>query len=154
MLSGSLTGIDLVKLCSGYNQEKQTYLKHINNAAAQYRVQARYNAFQIGYTSFWAIGLFVAGFWYGLVLVQQGQRPGQILTTFYAVLATFQGFESMFPNWLVFEKGMAAGQVLEALKIECTTSKDETESVRPGYFVGAIDLRQVRLAFSVAAIEG
>lgn len=153
-LAGSLAGIDLVKLCGGYAQETQTYMMHILRAATQYRFQARLNSIQIGYTGFWAISMFVIGFWYGLSLVQQGESPGKVLTTFYAVLATMQGIESLLPNWLVFEKGMNAGQVLQALKAELADPEDSApEAIRPGYFVGAIDLKDVRVGQSSKPIH-
>lgn len=147
ILAGSLEGLDLVKICNGYNYEIRNYMEHIDRAGKQYRLQARYNSIQIGYTSFWAVGVFVAGFWYGLSLVQQGASPGHTLTTFYAVLATLQGIESLLPNWLIFQKGMTASQVLQALQLELEKSvEDNAEATRPGYFVGAIDLREVRYA--------
>ncbi|KAJ6788086.1 hypothetical protein PWT90_02533 [Aphanocladium album] len=151
ILAASLSGIDLVKICNGYTQEVQSYMAHIDRAGKQYRLQARYSSIQIGYTSFWAVAMFVVGFWYGLVLVQQGKSPGHILTTFYAVLATLQGFESLLPNWLIFEKGMSAGQVLQALQSEVTKgSNDGADAVRPGYFVGAIDLKEISFSYPTA----
>lgn len=146
MLAASLGGIDLVKLYNGYTCESQNYVRQIDRAAEQYRLQARFNSVQIGYTSFWAVCMFVIGFWYGLVLVEQGERPGNILTTFYAVLSTLQGIESLLPNWLVFEKGMSAGQVLQALQVEVADGAEaDTSTVRPGYFVGAVDLKEVSI---------
>lgn len=143
-LAGSLGGIDIVKMCNAYSHETNNYMAQIKHAAMQYRHQARFNSIQIGYIRFWAVAIFVVGFWYGLVLVQKGERPGQILTTFYSVLAALQGIESLLPNWLVFEKGMSAGQVLQALKAEVAYSADDRGSVRPDYFVGTIDLKEVR----------
>lgn len=91
--------------------------------------------------------MFVIGFWYGLTLVQNGEHPGNVLTTFYAVLATLQGVESLLPNWLVFQKGMSAGQVLKALHVEVAdVADDDTGTAQPGYFVGAIDLHNVKIA--------
>ncbi|OAA45883.1 a-Factor sex pheromone exporter [Beauveria brongniartii RCEF 3172] len=151
MLAGSLSGIDLVKICNGYSCEVRNYLKHIGHAAKQYRVQARYNSIQIGYISFWAVAMFVVGFWYGLVLVKQGERPGNIVTTFYSVLTALQGIESLLPNWLVFARGMSAGQVLQALKVEVAgATEDDPSRIQPGYFVGAIDLKEVSFSYPTA----
>ncbi|ATY58338.1 a-Factor sex pheromone exporter [Cordyceps militaris] len=138
-------------MCNGYASELQNYIAHTDRAAKHYRIQALNNSIQIGYSTFWAVAMFVVGFWYGLVLVQQGERPGNILTTFYAVLTTLQGVESMLPNWLVFQRGMSAGQVLQALKVEVAeASEDDPNTVRPGYFVGAIDMEEVSFAYPTA----
>ncbi|OAR00288.1 hypothetical protein LLEC1_07456, partial [Akanthomyces lecanii] len=151
MLAASLGGIDLVKLYNGYTCETENYMRQIDRAAEHYRFQAGFNSVQIGYTGFWAVCMFVIAFWYGLVLVERGERPGNILTTFYAVLATLQGIESLLPNWLVFEKGMSAGQVLQALQVEVTdAAEDDTSTLRPGYFVGAIDLKEVNFSYPTA----
>ncbi|KAJ3492681.1 hypothetical protein NLG97_g5212 [Lecanicillium saksenae] len=151
IFAASLNGIDIVKICNGYTHETRKYMAHIDKAGKQYRVQARYNSMQIGYTSFWAVAMFVVGFWYGLVLVQQGESPGNVLTTFYAVLAALQGFESLLPNWLIFQQGMNAGQVLKALQAEVgNNSNTDAEAVRPGYFVGAIDLKEVSFSYPTA----
>ncbi|TQW08264.1 ABC a-pheromone efflux pump AtrD [Cordyceps javanica] len=151
VLAGSLGGIDIVKLCDGYACEISKYATHTDRAAKHYRVQARYNCIQIGYTTFWAVAMFAVGFWYGLSLVQQGERPGNILTTFYAVLSALQGVESLLPNWLVFQRGMSAGQVLEALQAEVRMATDDgISAIRPGYFVGAIDVKEVSFSYPSA----
>ncbi|OAA73395.1 a-Factor sex pheromone exporter [Cordyceps fumosorosea ARSEF 2679] len=144
VLAASVSGIDLVKLCNGYAYEVRKYTTHTRHAAKQYRIQTFQNCIQIGYTTFWAVAMFAVGFWYGLALVQQGIPPGNILTTFYAVLTTLQGVESLLPNWLVFQRGMSAGQVLLALQVEVAeATKEDADTVRPSYFVGAVDIKEV-----------
>lgn len=111
--NSSFTGIDLVKVYNGFNQEVWQYTKAIRASMAQYLIQARCNSMQMGYAKFWIVSLFVVGFWYGIVLVDRGASAFQILTTFYATLTALQGIENLMPQWLVLAKGMSAGQALQ-----------------------------------------
>jgi ATP-binding cassette subfamily B (MDR/TAP) protein 1 len=114
-----------------------------------YLKQARCQSLQIGTVIFWVIMLFVIGFWYGIVLIEQGLQPGAVLTTFYATLAAFQGIEALMPQWLVLVKGMSAGRELR----EMTTDEDDAMSARieaiavggrPNKCFGNLEMRNVR----------
>jgi len=131
LASASITAIDLVKIFNAFDTETWHYLKAIQRAAAQYLIQARCNTLQIGYGQFLSISLFFAGFWYGAALVDSGASPGSILTTFYATLLAFEGFESLMPQWLVLSKGMAAGLELR----ELTRNDEVMGSDKEGHFI-------------------
>ncbi|KAK5992982.1 Alpha-factor-transporting ATPase [Cladobotryum mycophilum] len=115
LATASINAIDLVKVFNGFDHELRQYYQAVKLAGKQYLVQAQCNAIQMGYVSFWVIALFLVGFWYGVVLVNQGLAPGHVLTTFYATLAAFQGIEALLPHWLVLSKGMAAGSFLSLI---------------------------------------
>ena len=152
--TASITAIDLVKVFNGYDQEVWQYYRAIKNAAKYYLVQAQCNAIQMGYVSFWVIVMFIVGFWYGVILVNNDElEPGNVLTTFYATLASFQGIEALMPHWLVLAKGMSAGAFLSSLTSNSgkgRTIKKMTGSLRPERCVGDIELSDVSIRLLIS----
>lgn len=106
--AASIHGIDVVRVFAGFHREQNRYGHVLTLASRHFLAQARCNAIQIGYIAFWSISIFALGFWYGIVLVNQGVPPGHIITAFYALLTTFQGVESLAGYWLVLSKGKSA----------------------------------------------
>ncbi|KAJ4167588.1 ATP-dependent permease [Fusarium falciforme] len=146
----SITAIDLVKVFNGYDQEVWQYYPAIKAAAKHYLVQAQCNAIQMGYVAFWVVTMFVAGFWYGVVLVNDGLPPGHVLTTFYATLASFQGIEALMPQWLVIAKGMSAGGFLSSITLDLRGGravKTMAGSLKPESCSGDIELNNVSFAY-------
>ncbi|KFA54160.1 hypothetical protein S40293_06290 [Stachybotrys chartarum IBT 40293] len=145
----SITAIDLVKLFNGADRDLQQYARAVEAAAKHYLVQARCNMIQLGYVSFWVIMMFVAGFWYGVALVDDGAQPGHVLTTFYATLTAFQGVEALMPHLLVLAKGMAAGAFLAdiASGVDGTRDGQSTGTLIPPHCLGEIELTKVSFAY-------
>ncbi|KAF5022574.1 hypothetical protein F66182_5407 [Fusarium sp. NRRL 66182] len=147
----SITAIDLVKVFNGYDQEVWQYYPAIKAAARQYLIQAQCNALQMGYVAFWVVAMFVVGFWYGVVLVNNdGLGAGSVLTTFYATLAAFQGIEALMPQWLVLAKGMSAGSFLSGITRSTRNGgliKPMVGALRPEVCVGDVELRDVSFAY-------
>ncbi|KAH9219138.1 P-loop containing nucleoside triphosphate hydrolase protein [Leptodontidium sp. 2 PMI_412] len=146
----AITAINTVKAYNGQDQEVWQYYDTIKKVAASYLIQARCNAAQFGITKFLMVGLFVQGFWFGLVLVKQGMDPGAVLTTFYACLAAMQGLETVLPQWLVLKKGMSAGQTLKAIMIQVKHGRVVTNMVgsfRPSSCEGDIEVKGVSFAY-------
>jgi ATP-binding cassette subfamily B (MDR/TAP) protein 1 len=147
----AITAINTVKAYNGQDQEVWQYYDTIKKVAASYLIQARCNAAQFGITKFLMVGLFVQGFWFGLVLVKQGMDPGAVLTTFYACLAAMQGLETVLPQWLVLKKGMSAGQTLKAIMIQVKHGRVVTNMVgsfRPSSCEGDIEVKGVSDLFA------
>jgi ATP-binding cassette subfamily B (MDR/TAP) protein 1 len=145
-VNAAVNAIDLVKVFNGFEYEHRKYRYAIQNAAKHYLVQARCNSVQMGYVAFWVLAMFVAGFWYGMALVEQGMSAGSILTTFYATLACFQGIEALMPHWLVFSKGMSAGGfLLNVSRNHCRgkQTKDAKAQLRPNTCDGDVELSNV-----------
>lgn len=145
-ITSAVSGVEHVKIYNAYEQETGQYMKTIKLAARQYFKQAKYNALQMGYVNFWVVTIFVAGFWYGLVLVDQGLSPGSIITTFFAVLAAIQGIEALLPQWLVFSKAMAAASNLATIQkeaLEVAAAPDHLKTLTP--FDGSIDIYNVMI---------
>lgn len=150
LAAASMGAIDLVKVYNSFNRELWQYQHTINFAGRQYLVQASYNAMQMGYVGFWVISIFVAAFWYGIVLVEQGLEPGNILTTFYATLTAIQSIETLLPNWIILSKGKSAGMSLSSIVSEpnvTATSKSE-RSLTPEFYVGDLELTDVSALYS------
>lgn len=146
----AITAINTVKTYNGQDQEVWQYYDTIKKAAASYLIQARCNALQFGTTKFLMIGIFIQGFWFGLVLVKQGLDPGSVLTTFYACLAAMQGLETVLPQWLVLKKGMSAGQTLKAIMTQVKNGrvdKNMVGSLRPDKCEGDIEVKGVSFAY-------
>ena len=112
----AITAINTVKAFNGQGQEVWQYFSTIKKVAASYLIQARANSLQFGITKFVMVGIYVQGFWYGILLVNKGVDPGKILTTFYASLTAIQCLEIIIPQWLVMKKGMSAGEALKMIR--------------------------------------
>lgn len=150
--TASLTAIDLVKIFNGYDHELSQYAHAIQLAAKRYMIQAMCNSIQIGYVAFWVIAMFVVGFWYGVVLVEQGLSPGTIMTTFYATLGCIQGLEALMPHWLVIAKGMSSGAFLHSIVNEGMDKNNEGDQLRRQTVyhptcAGDIELKSVSFAY-------
>ncbi len=151
----AITAINTVKAYNGQDQEVWQYYDTIRNVATSYLIQARCNALQFGITKFVMVGLFVQGFWYGLVLVKQGMDPGGILTTFYACLAAMQAMETILPQWLVLTKGMSAGQTLKSIMTQMKNGRVVTNmvgSLKPESCEGDIEVKGVKLSLVLILI--
>lgn len=147
VVAAAIKGIDLVKIHGGHGLEELKYARAIKSAATHYLSQAKANSIQLGYISFWAISLFVIGFWYSLVLVQQGTSPGAVVTTFYATLGALQGIEALTPHWLIFSKGKSAGSFLSRISSHRNPDKRRLSSGGDcGLLMPQICLGDVRLA--------
>ncbi|UKZ75786.1 hypothetical protein TrVFT333_003480 [Trichoderma virens FT-333] len=147
--ASSIKAIEIVKVFNGFDRELWQYHEAIKLAGKQYLIQAQCNSVQMGYVAFWIIAMFIAGFWYGTVLVDGGLTPGQVMTTFFAVLSSFQAIESLLPHWLVLSKGMSAGDFLSSISTKKNGKAADTSSSRtkPEICVGNVDLVDVTFAY-------
>ncbi|KAG9238241.1 ABC transporter-like protein [Amylocarpus encephaloides] len=145
----AITSITTVKAFNGQDYEIWQYCDTIKNVASKYMIQARTSAIQFGVTKFLMIGLFVQGFWYGLVLIRQGLNPGHVLTTFYACLYAMQAIEIVLPQWLVLTKGMSAGHTLKIIISEAQSmpKSQKRQTIRPHFCGGDIELNEVSFAY-------
>ncbi|RDA83383.1 hypothetical protein CP532_4737 [Ophiocordyceps camponoti-leonardi (nom. inval.)] len=144
----SLAAIDLVKVFNSSGRELRHYREALGLAGARFRVQARCNSVQMGYTAFWIVTIFILGFWYGIVLVRNGLQPGQVVTTIYATLAAVQAAEALVSHWLIFSKGVVAGSFLWRLVEEGAEDIDEdAHRFRLEYCVGDVEFTDVSFAY-------
>ncbi|KAH8906346.1 P-loop containing nucleoside triphosphate hydrolase protein [Coniochaeta sp. PMI_546] len=152
----ALTAIELVKVYNGEGHEQWQYQKAIKGAARHYFRQVLCKCGQMGYIKLWMNMLFVVGFYFAVVLADQGSlTPGNALTTFYAALTAFQALEAVGPHWLVLAKGMAAGKSLAALAEDASQYSEgkshdfrsQSQGYRPLRCDGDIELQNVSFAY-------
>ncbi|RCI13620.1 hypothetical protein L249_5568 [Ophiocordyceps polyrhachis-furcata BCC 54312] len=144
----SLAAIDLVKVFNSSSRELRQYREALGLAGAQFRIQARCNSVQMGYTSFWVVTIFILGFWYGVVLVRDGLQPGQVVTTIYSTLAAVQAAEALVSHWLILSKGVAAGSFLWRLVEGGAEDIDgDAHRCRLEYCVGDVEFTDVSFAY-------
>ncbi|ODA79545.1 hypothetical protein RJ55_05139 [Drechmeria coniospora] len=148
LATASINAIDIVKVFDGLGHDMRQYSIALQLAARRYLVQARCNSVQIGYVGFWVVFMFVVGFWYGIVLVNDGLPPGHVVTTFYSALAAFQGIEALVPNWLVLSKGKAAGASLSIMTSDSSQpSLEQYGSIWLENCVGHVKLMDVSFTY-------
>jgi ATP-binding cassette subfamily B (MDR/TAP) protein 1 len=148
----AINAVDTVKVFNGQDHEVRQYVATIKKAAKLYMIQANANSLQMGFSRFLLIVLFVAGFWYGLVLYNEGGlTPGNVLTTFYSFLMANQAVELLLPQLLVLSKGMSAGETLKQIIGEMNDERRVskiTGSRRPTSCAGDIEVTKVNGAIS------
>lgn len=144
--NNAIQAIDTVKCFSGQDFELWQYSKAVKSAAEYYLLQARANAFQIGFVRFVTLAMFVQGFWYGSHLVQTGKKnAGEVLTAFWACLTATQAFEQILPQMIVLEKGRAAGATLKAILVQMESQRRVIIQghLTPDFCEGDIEVRNV-----------
>ncbi|KAI1137319.1 P-loop containing nucleoside triphosphate hydrolase protein [Hypoxylon sp. FL0543] len=146
----AIAAIDIVKVFNANDHETWQYLQAIRRAMNKYLIQARSSACQLGYVRLWLDGMFVIGFYYGVVLVSQGLSPGNVMTTFYAALAALQAIEAFVPMYMALAKGMSAGQALSSISDDIESGRRIHQMVgdrRPGECLGDIKIDNVSFAY-------
>ncbi|RYO93752.1 hypothetical protein DL766_002991 [Monosporascus sp. MC13-8B] len=113
--TAAIAAIDLVKVFNGADHETWQYSQSVRRSMRHYLVQARANAYRLGYVKMWIECMFVVGFYCGVVLVNEGASPGDVMTTFYAALAALQAVQNSVPMYLLLAKGMSAAQELSQI---------------------------------------
>ncbi|KAI2622328.1 P-loop containing nucleoside triphosphate hydrolase protein [Hypoxylon sp. NC1633] len=111
----AVKAIDLVKVFDTVDHEISQYSQAIRRSTDKYLIQARITAFQGSYVRLWLDGMFVLGFYYGAVLVDEGLSPGTVMTTFYATLSALQAIQDLLPLYPALVRGMSAGQALYSI---------------------------------------
>lgn len=146
----AIAAIDLVKAFNANDHEIWQYLQAIRRSMNKHLIQARSAACQSGYVKLWLDGMFVIGFYYGSVLVNEGLSPGNVVTTFYAALAALQAFEAFIPMYMALARGMSAGQTLYLIAYDIESGRDIHRMIgthRPNECLGEIKIRNVSFAY-------
>ncbi|OMP86891.1 Alpha-factor-transporting ATPase [Diplodia seriata] len=153
---GAIRSIETVKVFNGQDYEVWKYTNAARQAASFYVRQANLNALQLSIMSFISFSMFIQGFWYGSTLLDKGQTPGQVLTTFWAALMACQAFMSILPQILVMEKGRAAGAKLRAVMVHGSKGQEESkpgEGLKPDRCAGDFELKNVCFSYPVRPNE-
>ncbi|KAI1407160.1 P-loop containing nucleoside triphosphate hydrolase protein [Hypoxylon sp. FL1857] len=146
----AITAIDLVKVFNANDHETWQYLQAIRRSMNKYLIQARSSACQFGYVRLWIDGMFVIGFYYGVVLVNEGLSPGNVMTTFYAALAALQAVEAFVPMYMALARGMSAGQALYSIYNDIESGRrvyNMVGGIRPQECLGDVKIDDVSFAY-------
>lgn len=112
----AIKAIEVVKSFNAEEHEVKQYTALIKRAATSYLKQAHSNAVQMGFVRVFTMSMFVQGFWYGNHLAAtENLAMSHITTAFWACLLATKAFEDILPQFLVLEKGRAAGAALRSL---------------------------------------
>ncbi|GME26583.1 putative ABC transporter protein [Neofusicoccum parvum] len=153
---GAIRSIETVKSFNGQDLEVWKYARIARQAATYYIRQANLNAWQMCLMSFFSFSMFIQGFWYGSTLLDKGETPGSVLTTFWAALMACQGFMSILPQLLVMEKGRAAGAKLRAVMVHGSRGQEESrpgEGLKPDHCAGDFELKNVCFSYPIRPNE-
>ncbi|KAK4217547.1 putative ABC transporter expressed in the mitochondrial inner membrane [Rhypophila decipiens] len=149
--TAATTGIDLVKVYNGADNESFRFMSAIRRSGKYYLRQVLCNCGQMSYIKLWMLVLFVVGFFFAVVLVNSDDlTPGNALTTFYAALIAFQSVETLGPHWLILAKGMVSGKLLKSLVHDSAKhSRGDKDNgwYRPLCCQGNIYMRNVSFAY-------
>ncbi|RYP93256.1 hypothetical protein DL770_000631 [Monosporascus sp. CRB-9-2] len=149
--TAAIAAIDLVKVFNGADHETWQYSRSIRRSMRHYLIQARVNAYQLGYIKLWIECMFVVGFYCGVILVNEGASPGDVMTTFYAALAALQAVQNFVPMYLLLAKGMSAAQALSQITDDEIQNGRKIRHMRgthkPKTCAGDIEISSVTFAY-------
>jgi ATP-binding cassette, subfamily B (MDR/TAP), member 1 len=155
--SNAVTAIDSVKAFNGQDQEVWQYFLTAKAITKFYLIQARSNAFQFRIIKFFAVGLYVSSFWFGLYLVLHGgSTVGRVLTTFVSCASAMQAAEIVLPQFLVLAKGISAGETLKSIMAEMQdgrSTKNEDGDLIPEACPGDIEINDVSKPYLLERIS-
>ena len=150
-LTSAFSAIETVKCFNGQEIELGKYVKKVGEAALWYYRVANAHALQLGFLTFLASTIFVQGFFYGGVLINnQKKTAADVMTCFLSAIAAFQALQGIMPNLIVLEKGRSAGATLRMIMAEVqggAGTEKPTNLLRPEYCKGEIDVRNVSFAY-------
>lgn len=114
--TNAFASIDTVKCYNGQEIEQGKYAKSIEQAAHWYAWVAHASALQMALVTLLSVSMFVQGFYYGGILIRQGEIDvSDVITTFFSAIGAFQAIESILPQMIVLEKGRTAGATLRVV---------------------------------------
>ncbi|KAI5254017.1 putative ABC transporter [Aureobasidium subglaciale] len=150
-VGNAINAIETVKCFNGQEHELARYASRLKDAATWYYRVINVNAQQFGFMGFMTLAMFVQGFYYGGVQVDNHEKnTGDVITTFFSAISAFQAISSILPQMIVLEKGRTAGSTLRTVMATMAKKPDSTspyELVRPEECKGHIEFRNVSFAY-------
>ncbi|KAI5201345.1 putative ABC transporter [Aureobasidium subglaciale] len=150
-VGNAINAIETVKCFNGQEHELGRYASRLKDAATWYYRVINVNAQQFGFMGFMTLAMFVQGFYYGGVQVDNHEKnTGDVVTTFFSAISAFQAISSILPQMIVLEKGRAAGSTLRTVMAAMAKKPDATsphEFVKPEECKGHIEFRNVSFAY-------
>lgn len=150
-LTSAFSAIETVKCFNGQEIELGKYIKKVKEAALWYYRVANVNAIQTGFLGFLGSTIFVQGFYYGGILIDNHKKTtADVMTCFLSAIAAFQSIQGILPQLIVLEKGRSAGLTLRTIMAEVqggVAVVKETDLLRPAVCRGNIEVRNVSFSY-------
>ncbi|KAM0717727.1 hypothetical protein Q7P37_007579 [Cladosporium fusiforme] len=150
-LTSAFSAIETVKCFNGQEIELGKYIKKVSEAALWYYRVANVNAIQTGFLGFLGSTIFVQGFYYGGVLIDNNKKTtADIMTCFLSAIAAFQSVQGILPQIIVLEKGRTAGLTLRTIMAEVQGGAaigKQSDLLRPAVCKGNIEVRNVSFSY-------
>ncbi|KAI6358600.1 hypothetical protein MCOR25_007283 [Pyricularia grisea] len=144
--AAAITGIDLVKVYNSHEHELHNFRLAAREAGKHARVQTMWNALQAAFIKIYMAVVFLSGFFFGIYQVDQGNMSaGDVITTFYAALSTFQGVQGLGPHILNLVRGMQAGKALKSVVFDRVVEMGGGR--KPRVFEGRVEVKSVSFAY-------
>jgi ATP-binding cassette subfamily B (MDR/TAP) protein 1 len=144
-VSNAINAIETVKCFNGQEHELGKYSTRLKEAAGWYYRVVNVNSQQFGFMGFFTLAMFVQGFYYGGVQVDNHEKnTGDVITTFFSAISAFQAISSILPQMIVLQKGRTAGSTLRAIMAQIARDPDALplpEFVKPSRCDGNIEFR-------------
>ncbi|KAK5676695.1 ATP-dependent permease [Elasticomyces elasticus] len=149
--TSAFSSIETVKCFNGQEAERKKYMACVKDAASWYVLVVRANGVQMGLAVFLGSSMFVQGFYYGGVLIRNGEADvSHIVTAFLAAIGGFQALQMVLPQMINLEKGRRAGATLRAVMAEVQrggTVRKRTGLLMPATCTGNIDVKNLTFAY-------
>ncbi|KAK3674977.1 ATP-dependent permease [Recurvomyces mirabilis] len=143
--------IETVKCFNGQEAERDKYMLRVNSAAASYSRIAFAAGLQQGAAAFFGSAMFVLAFYYGGVVIRNGEATvADVMTSFFAAVGGFQALQSILPQMVNLEKGRTAGSSLRAVMAEVQRGgvvQSNQGWLTPRTCKGDIDVKNVTFAY-------
>ncbi|TKA32476.1 hypothetical protein B0A50_01584 [Salinomyces thailandicus] len=115
----AFSAIETVKCFNGQDIERAKYMKRVREASSFYFKEVKWNGMMMATGVMLTSSMIVQGFYYGGVLVSNGDiSPGTVVTCFFAAIGGFGAVQLVMPQMLTLEKGRTAGSTLRAVMAE------------------------------------
>jgi ATP-binding cassette, subfamily B (MDR/TAP), member 1 len=142
------SAIETIKFYNGEDFELWKYSNVIKESGRFFFQQTLWSSLQAGVLRVITLSMFVQGFWFGNVMLDNGQITcSTILTSFWAAMLAVQATMQMMQRLAALEKGRAAGQKLRVAMVQMSLSPMQlalTSLQKPGMCVGDIAFKKVR----------
>lgn len=126
IIMSTIEAIETVKCYNGEAFQLWKYATILKDAAHYLDRQSFWNALQMGTMRFTTHAMFVQGFWFSIILLDNGKITGsEVLTSFWAAVQGLQALIIIISQMAILEKGRAAGHLLRA--IMCYVDKHQRE---------------------------
>ncbi|KAK3075923.1 ATP-dependent permease [Teratosphaeriaceae sp. CCFEE 6253] len=149
--TSAFASIETVKCFNGQDVERKKYMACIRDAGSWYIRVVRASSMQMGLAVFLGSSMFVQGFYYGGVLIRNGEADvARIVTAFLAAIGAFQALQMILPQMINLEKGRTAGATLRAVMAEVQrggTVRNRAGLFMPANCAGNIDVKNLTFAY-------